>query len=148
MFTRWEDIDRSLDFVEVLRRRMDRLFDEFGAVPNGVVRGAASWPQVQFWDDGAQLKLTAEVPGLSEKDIKLTVNHDTLALEGERKTEVPKGYSVHRQERVPVRFARSFSLPCKVDAEKVQALIKNGVLTVTLPKAPEAQPRQITVQNQ
>ena len=59
---------------------------------------------------------------------------------------MPSGYTAHRRERAPVQFARSFALPCKVDIEKTAAVIKDGVLTVTMAKAPEAQPRQIQVQ--
>jgi HSP20 family protein len=66
-------------------------------------------------------------------------------MSGERKPDESQGYYVHRQERVPVKFSRSFSLPCKVDPEKSTATLKNGVLTITLPKATSAQPRQITV---
>jgi len=146
MFVRWDDIDRSADFVEDLRRRMDRLFEDFGV--GHTVKTGGPWPRIVFRDEGETLKLTAEVPGLSEKDVKLTVNRDVLAVEGERKVEAPKGYSVHRQERSAVRFARSFSLPCPIDAEKVQATIRDGLLTVVMPKAPEAQPRRIAVQVQ
>jgi len=146
MFVRWDDIDRSADFVEDLRRRMDRIFEDFGV--GHTVRSDGPWPRILFRDEGETLKLTAEVPGLSEKDVKLTVNRDVLAVEGERKVEVPKGYSVHRQERTAVQFARSFSLPCPIDVEKVQATIRDGVLTVAMPKAPEAQLRRITVQAQ
>jgi HSP20 family protein len=151
MFVRWDDIDRSADFVEDLRRHMERLFEDFGVGQTAVgqtARPGGPWPRILFRDEGETLKLTAEVPGLCEKDVKLTVNRDVLAVEGERKVEAPKGYSVHRQERTAVRFARSFSLPCPIDAEKVQATIRDGVLTVAMPKAPEAQPRRITVQTQ
>lgn len=57
-----------------------------------------------------------------------------LTLKGERKSEAPKGYAAHRRERAPVQFSRSFALPCKVDLEKTTALIKDGVLTVTMAK--------------
>ena len=82
---------------------------------------------------------------MTEKDIQLSIHQDVLTLSGERKQEVPQGYFVHRQERAPLKFARSFTLPCKVDPEKSTATLKDGVLTITLPKAPEAQPRQISV---
>ena len=68
-----------------------------------------------------------------------------MTIKGERQDSAPEGYSVHRKERGAFRFTRSFALPAKVDVEKVQAVLKHGVLTVTLPKAKEAQPRQISV---
>ena len=69
----------------------------------------------------------------------------TRSMRGERKVEVPHGYSEHRRERSAVSFAKSFQLPARVDADKVTAILKHGVLTLTLPKAAEAQPRQISV---
>ena len=69
-------------------------------------------------------------------------------MRGERKPDAPQGAFVHRQERAPVKFSRSFALPCKVDPEKSGATLKNGVLTITLAKASEAQPRQIAVKVQ
>jgi HSP20 family protein len=137
----WEEYDRSLSLLDQFRRATNRLFEE------APVRGAlrATWPATNLYDGGDTLVLTAEVPGLTEKDIEVQLNRDTLTLTGERRTEAPQGYSVHRRERLPLRFSRSFTLPCRVNAEKASAVVQNGVLTITLAKAPEAQPRQITV---
>jgi HSP20 family protein len=142
MWTRWGEFDRSFEVLEDFRRRMDRLFDGYG------VEGAPTsghGPRMAFRDEGSALVLSAELPGLAEGDVKLTVNQDVLTLEGERRVQVPEGYAAHRQERGPMRFSRSFTLPCKVDAEHTQASLRDGVLKVTLPKAPEARPRQIAV---
>jgi HSP20 family protein len=100
---------------------------------------------VTFEDDGSNFVLRADVPGLSESDIQINLAGNTLTLRGERKLEVPEGHSVHRRERSAVRFAKSYELPARVDADKVNATLKHGVLTLTLPKAAEAQPRQISV---
>jgi len=89
--------------------------------------------------------LEADVPGLTEKDIQLTVTQDSLGLSGERKLDALEGYSVHRRERGAQRFSRAWALPTHVDSERVEASVKNGVLTVTLPKAAEARPRQIAI---
>jgi HSP20 family protein len=89
--------------------------------------------------------LTAEIPGLSEKDIQVSIEQDVLSITGERRLQVPKGYSAHRQERGDFKFARSIAMPCKVEAEKASATVRNGVLTVALPKVPEAQPKRIEV---
>jgi HSP20 family protein len=68
-----------------------------------------------------------------------------MMISGERRTSVPAGYVAHRQERGSYTFSRSFALPCPVDPEKASAAVRDGVLTVTLEKAAEARPRQITV---
>ena len=106
---------------------------------------ARRWPQLSLVDGGVNLILKAEVPGLGDKEVQLSIHQDVLTLSGERKLEVPEGYFVHRQERAPVKFARSFTLPCKIEPEKSTATLKDGVLTVVLSKVPEAQPRQIAV---
>jgi HSP20 family protein len=102
-------------------------------------------PRANLVDDGNQLVLTAEVPGLSERDVKLTLNQEVVTISGERTVEVPEGYSVHRRERANVNFTRSFALPCRVNADRASATVKDGILTVTLEKSADAMPRQITV---
>jgi HSP20 family protein len=158
MLTRFSDIDRTFAVMDQLRRRMDRLFEEYEpARAQGALRpnladeaerlwGRGRWPRLALADAGQNLVLKAELPGLTEKDLQLSIHQDVLTMSGERKQDVPEGYFVHRHERAPVKFARSFTLPCKVDPEKTAATLKDGVLTITLSKAPEAQPRQINVQ--
>jgi HSP20 family protein len=119
---------------------MERVFDEDGPVPAG-----GAWPAVDVHDTGAALRVVAEVPGIREKDLQLTVNQDVLTLSGERPVETPEGSSVHRQERPALKFSRSFALPCRIDLEKVSARLAHGVLTITLPRAADSQPRQIAV---
>ena len=110
--------------------------------PKGALLAAAS---VTFDDQGSSFVVRAEVPGVAEKDIELRATATALTLKGKRQVEAPKGYSTHRSERSSWSFARTFELPAKVDADRVEARLENGVLTVTLPKAPEAQPKQIAV---
>lgn len=127
---------------EELRREMDRLLFDFESAVPEQPRG---FPAVAMEDTGAALALRVDVPGLSEKEVGLTVTATSLTVQGERKIEPPAGYATHRSERRGFRFARTFELGTKIDPEKVQASLTNGVLTVTLPKAAEAQPKQITV---
>lgn len=157
MVTRWTDFgldfDPQFSALNDLRREMDRLFSDFQrdsgyAEPRpspGNFRRTA-WPRINVHDLGTELRLRAEVPGLTEKDLGVTVEQNSLTVRGERSADAPEGYSVHRQERGPLSFARSFTLPCRVDPEKVAANLKNGILEVTLPKLAEAQPKQIRVQ--
>ena len=95
--------------------------------------------------NASAITLTAEVPGLSEKDVSVGLNQDVLTLSGERKTDAPKGYSIHRQERPAASFSRSFALPCRVNPDSATASVQNGILNITIEKAAEAKPRQISV---
>lgn len=128
---------------EELRRELDRLFFDFErTAPAPFQNGGAA---LSVTDEGSQYVLRADLPGVAEKDIELTVTGNTVTLKAERKVEPPAGHSVHRSERRGFRFARSYELPVRVDAEKVRADLKHGVLTVTLPKPAEVQPKQINV---
>jgi HSP20 family protein len=133
-------LSRGFAFDE-LRREVERLMFD---VESGAAE-ASSGPALSLEDRGTALFLRAELPGLSEKDLELTVTGTSLTLKGERKLEAPAGHTTHRSERSSYRFARTFELGTKVDPEKVQAALTNGVLTVTLPKAADAQPKQIQV---
>lgn len=158
MLTRWDDfeladLERSFTAFSDLRREMDRVFHDFERGYGGEAWRARSpapmsrsaWPRLSMQDTGSELRVRAEVPGLSEKDLNVTVEMSSLTIRGQRQPDVPEGYSVHRQERGALAFARSFTLPCRVDAEKVTAKLKNGILELTLPKVPEERPKQIQV---
>ena len=158
MLTRWNELgfgglDRELSALKDLRNHMDRLFLDFerGWAPGRDSRAQSNWaagtawPRIALYDSGSELQLRAEVPGLSEKDLDISVEQSSLTIRGDRRTEIPEGYSVHRQERGNRSFARSFTLPCRIDAEKASANLKNGVLEMTVPKVAEEQPRQVQV---
>jgi len=153
MLTFWSDMHplarfgtRRNDAFDDLRREMNRLFFDFESA-RPALETEAGWPRVSLDDTGENLVLRAEVPGIAEKDLELQVEESTVSLRGERKETVPEGHSVHRKERADFRFSRSFQLPTKIDAQKVEAQLKNGVLTVTLPKAEAAKPRKISVRS-
>jgi HSP20 family protein len=122
---------------------MDRA--TFSSERGSVEAGREFWPAVELTDQGNAWQLRAELPGLTEKDIELSATADGVTLRAERKLETPEGHTLHRRERSNFRVARAFTLPSKIDPAKVEAALKNGVLTVTLAKAAEAQPRQVTV---
>jgi HSP20 family protein len=130
-----------LGAFDQLRNEMDRLLFDF---ERGAPQ-ARTFPSARLEDKGAAFVVSAELPGLSEKEVEISATGATLTLKGERKVAAPEGYGVHRNERSSYRFARTFELPSKVDADKVEASLQNGVLTVTLPKAAEARPKQIAV---
>jgi HSP20 family protein len=114
---------------------------------NGEASRAGSWqPAVDVREDAQKIQIVADLPGVEEKDVEISVEKNVLTLKGERKTESQSdegGY--HRYERVSGSFVRAFTLPTTVDAEKVSASMKAGVLTLTLPKKPEAQPQKIKI---
>lgn len=148
MLTRWNELSRTVAGLEEFRRHINRAFEEADyprwSQQTKTLSGR-SWPMLNLYDEGNNLVLDAEVPGLAEQDIQLSLNQNVLSISGERKVETPEGYAVHRQERGAINFARSVSLPCHVDTEKVAAHVKDGLLTVTMEKSREAQPRQITI---
>jgi HSP20 family protein len=142
------EYDRTFSMLDELRRRMDRMWEDWDSEPGFSTQLSSSqaWPRVNVFDTGSALVLTADVPGVKEKDVQISMNQGALSISGERKSDAPEGYAVHRLERGAVNFSRAFALPVPVDADKTTATIKDGVLTITLAKAPEAQPRKIGVQ--
>jgi len=101
---------------------------------------------VDILEKDGNLILRAELPGMTEKQIELKLEGNTLTLKGERKMEnEDKKSSYHRVESFYGSFTRSFRLPDTVDAEKINAEYKNGVLMVTIPQKPEVRPREIPV---
>jgi HSP20 family protein len=133
--------------MDLLRSRLDRVFTDFGRSYGEdygwqVVSGT---PRTNLYDNGGQLKLIAEVPGISKEELNIRIQGNYLELSGTRKTDGPKGYKAHRVERGTSSFTRSFTLPVEVDAERVEAVLKEGILTLVLPKAEAARPRQISI---
>ena len=134
----------------------DRL-NEFFAQPSGftgplsLFRGAeptgtAFVPPVNVYEDEHNIIVTAELPGIEEKDLNITVENNVLTITGERKMETEvKKENFQRVERRYGRFTRSFTLPPTVDPENVNAEFNNGVLKLTLQKREEAKPKQIKI---
>lgn len=144
MLTGWFNVDRHFAMMDELRRQLDGLFDDYeqGRHTLGV---RTAGPRMNLFDAGEHLVLQAEVPGLSQDDIEISGNQESLTLSGQRKVETPEGYTVHRQERPEVQFSRTVTFPVAVDVAEADASLKNGILEVKLPKLPEARPRSIEV---
>ena len=103
-------------------------------------------PPVDIYENGDNLVLKAELPGINPDDVEIRVEDNTLYLKGERKFEKEvKEQNYHRVERSYGSFARSFSLPNSISAEKVKAEYKDGLLTLTMPKREEAKPKTIKI---
>lgn len=142
MLTPFGDIDRTLSTLNLLEREMNRAF--FGERPAHAAQGQAS-PAIDIDETDEAFVLHAELPGLGDDDVHVSVENNAVELRGERKTTKPEGYVAHLRERVPCSFSRKLGLGARIDADRVTATMKDGVLTVRLPKAAEARPRQITV---
>lgn len=131
-----------------LRNEMDRLFDDaFQGFPRRTPGRwlAPSFPAVNVWEDADNVYLEAELPGLKLDDIELFIMGDELTIKGERRHVDEEEVAYHRKERGTGCFSRVFRLPVGVDADKVEATLRDGVLAVTMPKAAEAKPCKVEV---
>ena len=132
-------------FDNVFDRAMDEFFAPWAAARNGA-EGEGWGPRVDIREHGNAIVIEAEVPGADRDSLKLEVKDGVLTLKGEKRSErQEEGEGVYRAERSYGAFVRKFSLPEEVDGEKIEAVYKDGVLTVTLPKKPELAPRRILV---
>lgn len=131
-----------------LREKMNRLFEEaYSARGEDKDLVASTWtPSVDIYETEQELILTAELPGIEEKDIEIKIEDNTLTLKGERQFEKEsKEENYHRIERAYGSFYRSFTLPHYVDQDNIQAEHANGVLKITMPKKPELKPRKVEI---
>ena len=142
----WRGLDDGTRMLDQMRRVLfDDLDRGFGRPSFRAV--APATPRIDLVDAGDALRLYAELPGFTTDDLEITLERNRLTLRGRRETSVPEGYQVRRRERGDLSFARTLGLPCPVDPDAVRAELTNGVLELTLPKAPEAQPRQIPIRD-
>lgn len=140
--SRWQVYSPVWNQLQQFQNEMNRLFDRWAGAPDG----AASFPAVNVWEDGEQLFVEAELPGLDLKDLEIYVTGgNQLTVKGERKQCLPEKGRLHRQERGYGKFVRSLTLPYPVDADKVDARLEHGVLRVSLTKHESARPRKIPV---
>jgi HSP20 family protein len=147
MWTRVNDIDRMFTAMDLLRSRMNRMFTDVDGSygENSGWRVVGSFPKTNMYDNGDSFQVIAEVPGVAKEDLSIKVQGNYLELSGTRKSEAPEGYQTHRVERNTSSFSRSFTLAAEVDADRIEAVLKDGLLTLVLPKAESAKPRQITI---
>jgi HSP20 family protein len=146
---RQEAADPFRDF----QRQMNRLFDDFFGDFPLAERGrepewtpAAFTPRVDVSETDTEVKVSAELPGMDEKDISVELQDDVLTLRGEKKSEQEeKGKNWFHREQSWGSFQRSIELPAGVDAAKAKAQFKKGLLTFTAPKRPEEQSKRKTV---
>jgi len=141
---RWTPFRSMLDIQD----EMNRLFDSFrnrGTDESG--SGQLTWgPSVDIAENDDEILVHAEIPGMKKEDIKIIIQDNVLTLKGEKKQETEdKKKNFHRIERTFGAFERSFSLPSAVQVDKIKAGYKDGILSIVLPKAEEAKPKQIDI---
>jgi HSP20 family protein len=147
LMTRQRPFGDVFSDLGLLQNEINRLFDHFGTGgPEGERRVAPSYPALDLWQDADNLYVEAELPGLELDDLEIYVTGgNQLTLKGKRELPEVEGGTWHRRERGFGSFARAITLPNDVDADKVEAALRNGVLAVTLPKHEGAKPRRISV---
>jgi HSP20 family protein len=147
MWSRWSDIDRMFNAMNLLQSRMDNIFGDYSTsrpIPAAWI-AAESMPKTNLNDLGDHFEVVAEVPGFKKENLNIKIQGNYLEIGGTHQSDTPENYAVHRVERGTTSFNRSFTLPSDVNSEKVEASLKNGLLVLTLPKAEAAKPKQITV---
>lgn len=134
----FEDLDR-------MRRQMDRLFDDMSFQTGQRVR-AGVFPLINLSEDKEGFHVHAELPGVKSDDLDIQATANSISITGERKIPAEvENARYHRREREAGKFSRVIALPSDIDANKVEARLVDGILTVNVPKAETAKPRQITV---
>ncbi len=137
----------SLDRWSSLRDDLNSLFElPFWSsfARQGQLFGGWS-PALDLYQDKDNVVAVVELPGMKKEDIEISLREGTLTIGGERKGQTSNGEKAERTERYIGKFRRSITLPTRVDADKISATYRDGILTVTLPKVDEAKPKQIEV---
>lgn len=136
----FEELDR-------MQQRMNRLFETFSSRPEGHL-SAGVFPLINLGEDQENYYIRAELPGIEADKLDIQAASNSLSLSGERKiAKEGDGVKYHRREREGGSFSRVITLPGDINAEKVDAELVNGVLTVKIAKAEAAKPKQITVRH-
>ena len=124
---------------------MDMLFDAMRPSVRRTVRPRSPATKVTLDETDEHFELRAELPGLAPEALELSAGDGWIELEAKREVEIPEGYKALHRERSPLTFSRRIELPKRVDADKIEATLHDGVLTVTMPKQAAVTPRQIAI---
>ena len=133
------------DELDRLRRQLDRMMRDNEPMPfRGPGRGV--FPLLNLTEDDSSYYLRAELPGVKSDDLDINATDNNISINGERKLpEENENARFHRRERDFGRFSRAITLPGKIDSDKISANMADGMLTITIPKAESAKPRQIEI---
>jgi len=141
-------LSRTMDGFQPLarlQRDMNRLFEGFFEDTPADRPYARGYPAMNVWEDGECAYVEAELPGLSMENIEVLVSGNELTLKGRRRSAEQKDAAWHRRERAQGDFARTVALPWEIDADKCEARLTDGVLTLRLPKSEAAKPKKVKV---
>jgi HSP20 family protein len=127
---------------EVLRRDVNNWFSD---VFENTGLQTRTFPALNVWEDNDVLHAEAELPGVSMEDIEVMVVGNELTIRGQRRQQATDKVNFHRRERGTGEFSRTVTLPFDIDQNRVEATLKNGILTIVMPKAETAKPRKIQV---
>ncbi len=151
MLSNWNDLNalgfggasHSAASLAELHQRLER------AMRNGAPalhhRASTADARWMLEDTGESLELRAELPGFRPEDVDISIDDGRLVISGQRTASVPEGYAVLRKERGELTIRGALELPCPVEMDGAEARLDRGVLRLTLPKAPEAKPKRITI---
>jgi HSP20 family protein len=136
----WETVNPFDTMREVMNRMVDSVFDPLSRLaPAHIGAGAQRFaPSVDVIEEDADVRIEVEVPGMNPEDLSVTVSPQAVVIRGEKRPAEEEGRGVHRRERAFGAFRRVIPLPVDVDRDKVEAIFRNGVLTVILAKSEEA----------
>jgi HSP20 family protein len=151
---RWRPFGTSVTRLEPfhgitdIQSEMNRLFDSFFGRPAAVATAERTWlPLFDMWETREDLFIAVELPGVREKEVNVSITGDVLTVKGERAwNRAVKDESVHRMERVFGKFERAIPLPIAVQADKVTATYRDGVLEIRLPKVEAIRPKEIKIE--
>jgi HSP20 family protein len=139
------DLRSSFDELDSMRRRLDNLLGNIKRSGYRLI-GSGVFPLINLTEDKDNYYLRAELPGVTATDLDIQTAHNDIVISGERKaSEGGDNVRFHRRERDAGKFSRIVKLPSEIDGAKIEARLALGVLTVTIPKAEVAKPRQITI---
>lgn len=137
-------VAQAFDMLLDLQRSLDRA--RSSSWPGLVTTGPGAFPPVNAFSENDAVVLVAEVPGVSKADINIEVRQDRIRISGKKAIEYGPNTSLHRRERRPGTFDRTFTIPFQIDPDGVKAQQENGILAIRLPRAEADKPRSITVE--
>ena len=135
---RGEEVSPFLTLHREMNRLFDDVFSRFDSTMPSVFNQMSAWPSVEVVETDKDIRIAAELPGMGEKDVEVSVSDDVLTIRGEKKAEIDDRERAF-SERYYGRFERRIPLPFEVEDDRAEASFENGVLTVTLPKSPKAE---------
>jgi HSP20 family protein len=138
----------SIPHLHELRQEVDRLFENYvGSTPGDLLRGK-HFPAINAWEDGESLIVQAEIPGVAMDHIEVYARGSELTLKGTRPSPCVQNARVFRQEHQTGDFERTIAIPIEMDPDHIEATLKEGLLTIRIPKPPLSQARKVPVRGQ